>query len=450
MPMTDPGTQGPMDVSGRQVTPPRSKSARSQWLKLAAIIPAALKGGPGAVEGLLAGFQQSAQLQQRSAQQQFENDRLTANDARAAQQQAWLQDFQSGQQARQLENDKVAFIKDYRDMLVSEDLDNPGAVQALEALFEERARALGIRPGALSAIAAQVAAPAQLLRRRIQKRWNGMSATERQLAQQSQATLTIDGEPIPFASWSAAVGGMTDPKTGAYPQAPQVDRTPVTPGSFEDYVTRYAAEKGIPVEKLTASQLEDARSRFNRSDDRPPQQQAPQGSPQWVLDSDGNEHYRIPRQGDRRSPAESPRTTTEGERKAASFLAQMEAAAQKMDELEARLTETDIYQFGLPQDGLFGAFNRNRLSEAGKSYLQALEQFTEGRLRTLSGATITPAEYEQYRRTYARQHGETPDLAQQRRAARQSVLDAQRGMAGRGASTSPTPPQTPRTNPFRK
>ncbi len=65
---------------------------------------------------------------------------------------------------------------------------------------------------------------------------------------------------------------VIDPYTGAVlsagtPAAPKVE-TP-TLGSFEDYVTRYAAGKGKLPRDLTPRDLEDARKRFQQSDDRP-------------------------------------------------------------------------------------------------------------------------------------------------------------------------------------
>lgn len=43
----------------------------------------------------------------------------------------------------------------------------------------------------------------------------------------------------------------------------------VNVGSFEDYLTRYAVEKQVPVDKLTTAQIEEARKRYNQSDDKP-------------------------------------------------------------------------------------------------------------------------------------------------------------------------------------
>lgn len=171
-------------------------------------------------------------------------------------------------------------------------------------------------------------------------------------------------------------------------------------GSFEDYVRRaYGANP-------TAQQIVQARREYGASDDKP----------------------------------QTPKDPTEGERKAAGFYGQMDAAIKLMDSLEGSLSESELYQIqSLPQEGLIGAINRGRLSENAKRYVRALEQFTESRLRPVSGAAIADTEYERDRRTYARQYDETPTLAADRKAARRQALSALRSMAGRAAPGEASP-----------
>lgn len=120
------------------------------------------------------------------------------------------------------------------------------------------------------------------------------------------------------------------------------------------------------------------------------------------------------------------------ERKAAGFYGQMTQAVKTLDELESQLSERDLYQIQtLPQEELIGAMNRGQMSEPAKRYLQAFEQFTEARLRPVSGAAINDSEYARDRRTYARQYGETPALAAQRKASRQQAIAALRSMGGK-------------------
>jgi hypothetical protein len=132
------------------------------------------------------------------------------------------------------------------------------------------------------------------------------------------------------------------------------------------------------------------------------------------------------------APSTTARETSEDERKTSGFYTQMKQAIGILDELEDKLTEKELYQIQtLPQEQLMGMVNRNLLSEHAKRYLRAFEQFTEARLRPVSGAAITDTEYQRDRRTYAKQYGETPQLSRDRRAARESSLDSLKVRAGR-------------------
>jgi hypothetical protein len=53
------------------------------------------------------------------------------------------------------------------------------------------------------------------------------------------------------------------------PAAPVKPPEPPNFGSFEDYTIRYAAEKGKTPQQLSPRDIEDARKRYNQSDDRP-------------------------------------------------------------------------------------------------------------------------------------------------------------------------------------
>ena len=81
------------------------------------------------------------------------------------------------------------------------------------------------------------------------------------------------------------------------------------------------------------------------------------------------------------------------------------------------------------------------MSENAKRYIQAFNQFTEARLRPVSGAAIANSEYERDRATYGKRYSETPELAAQRQSARAQALEALRVMAG-GAIDEPAPRTT--------
>jgi hypothetical protein len=65
------------------------------------------------------------------------------------------------------------------------------------------------------------------------------------------------------------VDKFVEPTPGAEYVQPSTAAKGVTLGSFEDYVTRYAAGKGKTPETLTPADIEDARKRYQQADDRP-------------------------------------------------------------------------------------------------------------------------------------------------------------------------------------
>ena len=139
-------------------------------------------------------------------------------------------------------------------------------------------------------------------------------------------------------------------------------------------------------------------------------------------------------------PVTAPRPNTEEEKKSVGFATQMAQAITILDELEAQLSADDLYRIQtLPQEKLIGWANRSSTSEAAKRYLRAFEQFTESRLRSVSGAAISDSEFARDRRTYAKQYGETDKLAADRKAARMSALDALQSRSGSLASTVKAP-----------
>lgn len=132
-----------------------------------------------------------------------------------------------------------------------------------------------------------------------------------------------------------------------------------------------------------------------------------------------------------KKPATTRERPTEDERKSAGFYAQMRDAIATLDALEDQLSERELYQIqSMPQEGLIGLMNRGKLSTAAQRYVRAFEQFTEARLRPVSGAAISDSEFARDRRTYARQYSETPELNADRRRAREIQLQSLRERAG--------------------
>lgn len=166
------------------------------------------------------------------------------------------------------------------------------------------------------------------------------------------------------------------------------------------------------------------------------------GRPVAVLGPDGKTPILVPpgeSYGRTPAPSTTARETTEDERKTAGFYTQMESAIKTMEEVEHKLTERELYQIQtLPQEGLIGMANRGQLSENAKRYLRAFEQFTEARLRPVSGAAIADSEFARDRRTYARQFSETPQLSKDRKEARRQALGTLKTRAGRAFQEPPT------------
>ena len=78
-------------------------------------------------------------------------------------------------------------------------------------------------------------------------------------------------------------------------------------------------------------------------------------------------------------------------------------------------------------------------------YRQAQRAFTEARLRKESGAAIAPLEYENDAKTYFKQPGDAPEVVEQKRIARQEVLDGLAYTSGRAYEDAyGTPPPTMR------
>lgn len=131
-------------------------------------------------------------------------------------------------------------------------------------------------------------------------------------------------------------------------------------------------------------------------------------------------------------PSQTRENPSEDERKSYGFYKRMVDASRIMDEVEDKLTPTDIYQIqSLPQEDLMGALNRGKMSNEAKRYIRAMMQFTEARLRADSGAAISTGEYAADRQTYAKQYGETPELNTDRRNARQIAMEGVRARAAR-------------------
>jgi hypothetical protein len=222
------GGAEPLDMSNlgpaqpqQQASQPLDPEQRKSWLRLAMILPLAMKGGPGAMEGFLGGLNQAEQ--QRQVQQ-----RQTAQDQQRKQQidaeTKARQDTITGQRDTRVQQ----LLKDYMERLSA--ATSPEEAQAIKQLYGLQAQSLGMRPGALEPYAASLT-PDTFTARKIQKTWASLPAESKSEALKNGWTLNVGDQQVPFEQWSAVVGGVVDPATGKppVPKPAQTDKRGFTP-----------------------------------------------------------------------------------------------------------------------------------------------------------------------------------------------------------------------------
>lgn len=283
------------------------------------------------------------------------------------------------------------------------------------------------------------------------------NAFDPQVVQATWAKLKTDGmsdetiaqyKAMPTADFVSAVMGLLPKRKPAEEvtlNEGQVRRVPMQTVFGQDILDeqgqpRYTEIRGPEKPKTLEQQFAEAKTPEERAriEGLMRQEAAAKRAPEkttfeWAKLPNGSVRYMTPQEirAQGGTKVEAPRPNTEDEKKSYGFAVQMGQAISIMDELESKLTDTELYQIQtLPQEALIGWANRKNTSEAAKRYLRAFEQFTESRLRPVSGAAIADSEYARDRRTYAKQYGETPQLAADRMAARNSALQALQTRSG--------------------
>lgn len=119
-----------------------------------------------------------------------------------------------------------------------------------------------------------------------------------------------------------------------------------------------------------------------------------------------------------------PKAPTAGESAAFTFFTRMKDAIDALDAVEQEVNDAGL----LGQLMLKGP---NILkSDELQVYSQAMRQFTEARLRKDSGAAIPPEEFENDRRMYFPQPGDSDSVLERKRQARETTLNALRTASG--------------------
>jgi hypothetical protein len=165
-----------------------------------------------------------------------------------------------------------------------------------------------------------------------------------------------------------------------------------------------------------------------RLGDRPPAQTATGEPLESVIGPDGRAVL-MPRSqaaGMTPAPSSQSRPSTDAERSSLRFWERMKAAS---DDLDA--TDEVISKLGFFDQGRL-KFAPNWLqTETGQLYQQGQRAFTEARLRKDSGAAIPESEFENDRKTYFVQPGDTAAVIAQKKRSRETALNALKRSAAR-------------------
>ena len=151
------------------------------------------------------------------------------------------------------------------------------------------------------------------------------------------------------------------------------------------------------------------------------------GKPFEVADSDGNP---VLVQADNRGnlrPVEGfapkerePKPLTEAQTKSLVFAQRGNQAADILDRLE----EDGVQPGGFARSAAKFPGGNFVIDNNTQQYLQAERQFIESYLRKDSGAAISAGEYDNARQAYFPQAGDSPEVIQQKRAARRNVINS--------------------------
>ena len=205
---------------GTQPPPPQTQGFDKQkLLRLIPLVAAAVKGGPGALEGLLQGYQQAEAQRQQQGTQQAQTQRQSMLDDRALQQTQFTQRYQVAQLQQQQEKARADLVQEFSKALTSEELTDPEAVRALTQLYEARGQALGVRPGTFETTAMQVVKPSALETKAARKKVNELRTQFSTKWMEEGAKFTHElpgGKRVSFQQLLAMAGmtpGPTAPQT---------------------------------------------------------------------------------------------------------------------------------------------------------------------------------------------------------------------------------------------
>lgn len=199
----------PLDMSGvTQPAQPQPQSDKAKWIKLALIAPLLAKGGPGAIEGFLAGLN-------RSNLQQQQQRRLDSVEAQRVTQQNQLQQYRQDALSQRTTNDQQlrqqALLKEGLDRLAS--ASTPDELQAVLQTLRVQAQGIGMRPGVFDSYAA-AQTPSSFQKKTAEKRIATLKSQQGEKWMEIGPRFTYDvgeSEPISFQELLRRSGMTPDP-----------------------------------------------------------------------------------------------------------------------------------------------------------------------------------------------------------------------------------------------
>lgn len=196
-------------------------------------------------------------------------------------------------------------------------------------------------------------------------------------------------------------------------------RTPTQAAEGKTRVVETVDERGRKVTRI----VPDVPGEFvqpppspSQKDERLVQVMGENGVPVWVRES----------QAVGKPAAQAARAVTGAERQSLAYYNRAKQASEDIQEIEPVIAKASLASQTMLQYAPNVALNKTQ-----QAYRQAQRSFTEARLRKESGAAIPTHEYENDSRTYFAQPGDSQSTIEQKRRARDVVLNGLRFSAGR-------------------
>lgn len=235
---------------------------RAKLMRLIPLVAAAAKGGPGAIEGLLQGYQQAEAQKQQQAQQQATTQRQSMLDQSLLQDRAFSQDMRLAEFTQKQADARAKLMEAFTS--ATGELDNADDVRAVAAQYEQQGRPLGMRPGTFEHQAMIRLTPSTLERKAAEKKITALKSqfgVEKWMEQGAKFTHVVNGRTVPFTELLSMAGMTPDPN------APQA--APQSAIATDVPLDRQHAAALVSGNEALAKQIEDAMRRQDMAKSQP-------------------------------------------------------------------------------------------------------------------------------------------------------------------------------------